>query len=191
MEEVPIPARSIENDLVQLFQAQYAAPAYVRRARRVEDALNEVLERGRRQRRDWLEMVKLRLGTLVALAVHGFHDVLDEAAIRIVQDMHAELDPRLRVVPSAATSPRAIRRALAELNESIARFNERWQGYLAKVDLRAVNEERADYNRYYLLEKECALRSARLARVGFRTLEPLTVDDLLERLPLLPTVSAS
>jgi hypothetical protein len=58
--------------------------------------------------------------------------------------------------------------------------------FLHTVNVTPVNELRAAYNRYYLLEKECALRSVRLARQGFRRLEPLTVEELALLLPLLP-----
>jgi hypothetical protein len=37
-----------------------------------------------------------------------------------------------------------------------------------------------------VLEKECAVRSARIARQGFVPLEPLTIDDVSAQLPLLP-----
>jgi len=46
-----------------------------------------------------------------------------------------------------------------------------------------VNEAREGYNRYYLLEKECAMRSARLARQGFKRLTPFTLDELMRMLP--------
>jgi hypothetical protein len=49
-----------------------------------------------------------------------------------------------------------------------------------------VNGLREGYNRYYLLEKECALRSPRLARQGFVRLPAVTVDDLAAQLPPLP-----
>ena len=54
------------------------------------------------------------------------------------------------------------------------------------VNATTVNELRVAYNRYYLLEKECALCLVRLARQGFRRLEPLTVDELSLLLPPLP-----
>jgi hypothetical protein len=100
--------------------------------------------------------------------------------------MLAELRPRLRVAVEPATSHRQLRFALQDLCESIDRFNRRWLDYLANVDLRPVNELRENYNRYYLLEKECAMRSAVLARLGFRRLEPLTREDVRGRLPPLP-----
>ena len=81
---------------------------------------------------------------------------------------------------------KALRQALTELTESIERFNGRWREFLTQVDLTAVNEARDGYNRYYLLEKECALRSPNLARQGFRRLAPLTPADVAELLPLLP-----
>jgi hypothetical protein len=54
------------------------------------------------------------------------------------------------------------------------------------VDLSQVNALRDGYNRYYVLEKECASRSPRTARHGFRPLPPLTADDLAALLPPLP-----
>ncbi|HVS34068.1 MAG TPA: hypothetical protein VMS17_00705, partial [Gemmataceae bacterium] len=54
------------------------------------------------------------------------------------------------------------------------------------VDVHRVNDLRDGYNRYYLLEKECALRSPRLARQGYRPLAPLTVQELEALMPPLP-----
>ena len=69
---------------------------------------------------------------------------------------------------------------------SIDRFNKRWLNYVHTLDLTRINELRDGYNRYYLLEKECAMRSARLARQHFRRLEPMTREAVLDRFPLLP-----
>ncbi|MBS0265627.1 MAG: hypothetical protein JSS02_27090, partial [Planctomycetes bacterium] len=41
------------------------------------------------------------------------------------------------------------------------------------------------YNRFYVVEKEAALRSPLIARAGFVPLVMVTVDRLLERFPLL------
>jgi hypothetical protein len=49
-----------------------------------------------------------------------------------------------------------------------------------------VNEARDGYNRYYVLEKECAIRSALLARRGFCRLEPFTLEQLAALVPELP-----
>jgi hypothetical protein len=103
--------------------------------------------------------------------------------------LEAELKPRLRVPVVAATSPRRLVRAIGELSESFNRFNARWRCFLEALDLQPINELIDGYNRYYLLEKECAFRSARLARRGFHELEPVTAARLLELLPLLPALT--
>jgi len=79
-----------------------------------------------------------------------------------------------------------LRKALRELVESIEHFNRRWLPYLQTVDATAVNELRERYNQFYLLEKECAFRSARLAGHGFRRLKPITLETLAGLLPPLP-----
>src|SRR5262249_15871578 len=73
-----------------------------------------------------------------------------------------------------------------ELWQSVRSFNRKWRSYLRGLDLTYIKQLRDGYNRYYVLEKECATRSARLARQHFRRLEALTPEQLLERFPLLP-----
>src|SRR5437667_8685195 len=99
------------NELIGLFDA----PAYVRRARGVEEALEYLLARARHQRDEWLEMVRLRLGTLHALA--GDWSALrpwlaDDDQVRVLQGLYETLSPRLRLPPERNRSPRALRRAL-------------------------------------------------------------------------------
>jgi hypothetical protein len=186
---MPITGGDEERKLLTQLVAHYDAPAYVRRGRQVEAAFDHLLERCRRQRDEWLGMVRIRLGTLLALAgdLDRLRALLDsDDALSILQRLHAELNPQLRVAVRPTTSARVLRRALRELAASIDAFNRRWQMYLSTLDLTAVNELREGYNRYYVLEKECALRSARLARQGFHKLEPLTAAELAERLPPLP-----
>jgi hypothetical protein len=169
--------------------AQFGPPAYLRRARAVRDALEQLLQACRRKREEYLEMVRVRLGQLKALA--GGWEALgpllrDDEQLDVLRRLHEELAPALRVPVAATASRRAHRRALLELRESLERFNRRWREYLGKVDRRHVNELRDGYNRYYVLEKECLLRSPRLAREGFERLGPLTADELAALLPPLP-----
>jgi hypothetical protein len=168
--------------------AQYGGPAYVRRARGVQEALDALLAKCRRQREEWLGMARLRLGTLHALAGGwaNLSALLAEGEEAVLEQLHAELAPKLRAPVAPTTSRRALRRALAELISSLERFNRRWTEHLGKQDLRAVNEARAGYNKHYLIEKECALRSPVLARRGFAPLPPLTLADLEALLPPLP-----
>jgi hypothetical protein len=186
MEEVPILGRD-------LFQAQieagYDGPAYVRRARGVQQAFDALLHRCRKQRDEWLPMVRLRLALLHALAgdwerlrpLLANGDRLEE-----LQGLHAELQPRLRGQVDRTSSVRALRGALRELRESIEHFNRRWLAFVPTLDLTRVNELREGYNRYYVLEKEMAVRSPRIARQGFVRLGPLTLGDVLAQLPPLP-----
>jgi hypothetical protein len=181
--------RGDELHLLKTFEAQYDAPAYVRRARQVEDAWDGVLHRCRQQRDEWLVMVRTRLGLLRGLA--GDWGPLgpwlaDGDQVAVLEHLEALLQPRLRAPVEPTSSGRALRRALRELTDSLERFNRRWQAFLPGVDLTQVNELRDGYNRYYLLEKECAVRSARVARQGFRRLEPLTTEALAAVLPPLP-----
>lgn len=134
-------------------------------------------------------MVRMRLGLLHALAGdwEELRPLMDgEDPIEALRRMQDELRPRLRTTVEPTMSPRALRRALKELRESITRFNRLWREFLAGLDLSGVNALRDDYNRYYLLEKECALRSPRLARVGYQPLPPVTAAELEALLPPLP-----
>lgn len=188
MDGVPLgrdPDRRFENEIAGLFDA----PAYIRRARGVDAALEQLLGRARVQRDEWLEMPRLRLGQLQALA--GAWSALvahlaDRTQLEVLVSLEETLQPQLRLPLAPTTSARVLVAALDELIGSLERFNARWHDYLAKIDVTAVNRLRDGYNRYYVLEKACALRSDLLARQGFRPLPPLDVAELYRHLPLLP-----
>ncbi len=181
--------RADENRVFQQVVALHDAPAYVRRARQVQAAFDDVLARCQKQRDEWLRMVRTRLGLLRGLA--GGWEALrpllaDDAQVDALRDLECALEPRLRVTVTPTSSARALRLALRELCDSLERFNRRWREYVAGLDLTHVNRLRDGYNRYYLLEKECAIRSARLANLGFRRLELLTHAEVAALLPTLP-----
>ena len=137
MDEVSIPGVENSRDAFKTFQAMYDAPAYVRRARGVEAAYDGLIERCRRQRDEWLAMVRLRLGVLRAMAGEWpalLPCLADEEQLRRLERMHHELAPRLRSPVARTTSSRRLRRGLAELRESIELFNRRWQTFLPTVD---------------------------------------------------------
>jgi hypothetical protein len=190
--DVPIPSREDGRQAFNEVLAHYDGPAYMRRARRVQASHEMLLADCRRQRDDWLAMPRLRLGWLRALA--GDWEVLaphlaDDGQIRYLEELWVLFEPRLRVPVEPTTSARALRNALRELSESFERFNNRWLSHVRGLDFSALNAERADYNRYYLLEKECAVRSPYIARAGYQPLEPLTAADVLAELPPLPIPS--
>jgi len=188
VDDAPIRGRG-ESQIFQQFLARYDVPAYVRRARQVQDELDYLVARCRQKRDEWLVLVRIRVGQLQALAGDWSRLgpwLADADQVRVLHELHALLSPRLRLPLGPTSSGRALRRALREVSESIQRFNQRWREFIPTVDLSRVNEARDGYNRYYLLEKECAVRSARLARQGFRRLEPMTTDELAALLPPLP-----
>jgi hypothetical protein len=175
--------------ILRQFVAQYDAPAYVRRAQQVQQALESLLGHCRQKRDEWLVMVRTRLGLLGALA--GDWDRVQRLLagtdqLEILRQLCTSLEPRLRVQLEPTGSSRALGQALRELCESLERFNRRWLSYVPTVDLTELNRLRDGYNRYYLLEKECAVRSVRLALQGFQRLEPFTTADLLSLFPALP-----
>jgi len=189
MEEEIILRRDEADEAFKRFLSQSGAPAYIRRARAVEVALDQLLDHCRQRRAEWLQMVRLRISILRALV--GDWDSLrpllaDEKQLNILRYSLAALASPLRAPIKPTTSPHVLRHALDELCESLERFNQRWQTFLRSVDLTAVNELREGYNRYYVLEKECAVRSARVARQGFTPLPPLTREELASQFPLLP-----
>jgi hypothetical protein len=166
-----------------------AGPSFIRRARLVETTWTALLEACAHARQQELTFVRLRLGQLRALA--GDWDVIraglaDPADMALLQNLHEQLQPTLRVPLETSHSTRALRNAASELVEAMELFNARWTRWLAKLDLTTVNRAREDYNRYYLFEKECAVGSSRVARMNFVKLAPATLDEVAARFPLLP-----
>lgn len=188
MEEINL-GRDETDEAFKRFLARFDVPAYIRRGRGVQAAFEQLLEHGRRRCAEWLEIVRMRIGVLHALAgdwenLRPF--LADNDQLDILRYHLAALASPLRAPVEPTTSVRSLRRAMREVCEGLERFNERWRTFLANMDLTAVNELREGYNRYYVLEKECAVRSARIARQGFVPLQPLTIDDVSAQLPLLP-----
>src|SRR4051812_40690244 len=98
--------------------SQYDAPAYIRRARQVQGAFDQLRLSCQSQRDQFLGMVRLRLGVLGAMAGDwtALDPLLRDADQRqALVDMHAALKPQLRVPVAATTSSRALRRALDQL----------------------------------------------------------------------------
>jgi len=189
VDEVLILGRDDDHRFVQRVLGHYDAPAFIRRARRVQGTLDDLLAKCRHQRDQWLAMPRIHLGLLKNLARDWDRLrpwLLDDDQIIHLKELDTELAPRLRVKVNATSSERVLRRSLGTFRESLEIFNRRWLDYLPKVDLTPVNEARDGYNRYYLLEKECAMRSSRLARQGFKRLELFTLEKLMAILPPLP-----
>src|SRR5262245_47669144 len=147
MDHVPATSRE-EDNLFKSFIGHYDAPAYVRRARHVEEAFQALLAHCTQKREKLLEFVKLRLGVLGALAgdwaaLAGV--VQSEEDVAVLRRLETALTPRLRVPVPARRSPHLLRRAVFELIDSLERFNRRWAKVVSEVDLTHLNALRAGY----------------------------------------------
>ncbi len=180
---------SVEDDAVRLLLGRYDVPAYVRRGLRVEAAIRDFFADATRLYRELLEPVLACARALArqlpgpdALACH-FPEPGEQ---HLIQSLYRTLLPTAPWRGSSATHAHRSAHAAAErLRAALVRFNRRWQAQVAELDYAAVNREIDGYNRYYLIEKECALRSRKLAARGFRPLERITPATVLERLPIL------
>lgn len=187
-EESNIPSRDDNEFAYQQVLSSFGGPAYVRRARAVEEELNRICAHCQQQRQEYLNMVTLRVGTLKAMAgdwdqlIPFFHNPQQLEELKL---LHEELSPKLMLPVPQVHSNEMLYSALAVYCESAARFNKRWKTFIQEIDLSNLNELREAYNRFYVLEKECATRSFSAARRGFTPLEMMTTDELLERFPYL------
>jgi len=179
-----------EDRIFQQMVSAFDTPAYIRRAKTVEAAWEQLLERCRRQREEWLKFPKLRLAMVFALvgngeALHEYFGSSDADALAALRD---EWQSRLRIPVSPAQSPQEVQRALHQLQSAFERFNARWEKFVHELDLTDINRLRDGYNRFYVLEKECAVRSAKVARAGFQPMPIVTARDLQDAFPALPAV---
>ena len=180
-----------DDDGFQFFQAAIAAhdaPAFMRRAREMEFAWDYLREKLREQRQTFLEFPKLRLATLTALIgpeQSALPKVCHPDDFAYLKQLMREWSPKLRIPIRPTTTERPVTRALMELRDSFERFNRRWTKLVTEIDLSRINLLRENYNRYYVLEKECAIWSSDIAVNGFTPISPATHDELFAEFPLL------
>lgn len=184
----PLSQRAETSRETQHLIVQHGGPAFVRRGRKAQAAWDQLLASLPAKRDEMLEMVRLRVGILVARAgsVDTLSQWLDANRVKQVRTIHAETSPRLRVPIEPTTSARVIQVAYQELCTSIERFNRRWRELVEGLPLDEVNRARDEYNRHYVMEKEFATGSMAIARRHFEPLLPATADDVLAAFPLLP-----
>jgi hypothetical protein len=176
-----------ERKLLMQVVAQYEAPAYIRRARQVELAYEAIIEHCRRQRTEWLAGVRLHLKALDAAASEeDLRTRFGDATMAAIERLRREIGMDRQAVEFQRF--RTLHSKQRFLRESVRRFNRRWSAFLEQCDLSEVNRLRDGYNRYYILEKECAVGSVRLATMTYRRLEPMTHDELHNLSPPLSEV---
>src|SRR5262249_30809353 len=139
----------------------FDAPAFVRRAMQVEAAWEALMAICRSERERLLEMPRMRLARYLALSrsrPFAPAEFCRPDDLAYLDELHRTWQPRLRCAVKPARSDADVHRALTELSRSFLRFNRRWLAFVRELNLRPLNQLREGYNRYYLLEKECALR---------------------------------
>lgn len=177
---IPLETDPEARQLLGLFDA----PAFARRGQDLEHTLTRLHARCGRERGAMLEMVQVRLRQWAAVATGP-----DDWPSAFAGPIHP-LWPLAGAGPptwAARPAPERRRRSVArDLVASLERFNRRWARFLNALDLDPINRQIEHYNRYYLLEKECILSSARLASRHFVPRPRLTTETLGERYPALP-----
>lgn len=182
----------------QLFQqiiATFDSPAYMRPARDVEAAWNEIQLSCQREYESHLEMPLLRLARLLSIVSEKIDELLPlfpEACcheiIAELKDLSGRWADRLNPL-LGRFQPRepgvGAKEVLSRFLFSCQRFNHHWTECVPQVDLTEVNRLRRDYNEYYLLEKECVVHSPAVARLGYQPLTPATHEELLKFFPCL------
>lgn len=184
-DQAPVPtfATDVETE-VRGIVGLFDVPAFARRGQDLEHALARLDESWRGERLRMLEMVHMRLRQWER------HAGGPQAWVGVFQE---PLDALYQssLAPSPAWSPRPgsprARRALArDLIASVDRFNERWRQRLEALNLDVINDLVDQYNRYYLLEKECVMGSPRLAARLFQPVEHVAREPFIQKHPLLP-----
>ena len=177
------PELAVSDPEMRQLLGMYGVPAFARRGQELEFALDHLRNGLVREREARLDMVRLRLRQWceVATSPDDGSDLRNVPAL--IEALH------LSKPPAWASSPAPRRRRLAvarDMLASIERFNRRWTAFLDGLNLDPINTMIDHYNRYYLLEKECAFASSRAASRNFRPIRPRTVEGLRAEHPPLP-----
>jgi hypothetical protein len=168
------------KELMGLFDT----PAFARRGQDLEHSLRRIHALCRRLRDQHMEMVRVRLRqwSRVAAGPEDWRDVFAEPIDGLWKLALAEPP----VWGGVFAAPKQKRSAAANLIASARRFNGKWQQMIDLINLEPTNRVIDEYNKYYVIEKECVMGSARLAQRHFTPTPRLTCQTLLREHPLLP-----
>ena len=164
----------------------FDVPSFARRGQDVEYNLARLRARCGRERAAMLDMVRLRLRQWAGLATGP--GIASDYFAGPIDDLWplAGAEPPVWARASISGARRKLRTVARDLVASVERFNRRWGDVLGQIDLKPLNQRIDGYNRFYLLEKECSLGSARLAARHFEPKAPIDPDQLRAEFPLLP-----
>ena len=177
------PMEVVDPEMRELL-GMFDVPAFARRGQDLDHAIRRLGLLLQRERYAMLDMVRMRLKQW-ASAVNG-----PEAEITMFVEPIRSLWPLTGAEPPRWAGQNGTdrkRRVIArDLIASVERFNRRWSSRFDALNLEPINRQIDRYNRYYVLEKECVLGSARLAARHFVPRQPMQRADLLADHPLLP-----
>jgi hypothetical protein len=182
-DEQEAPLVSVDPEIKELL-GLFDVPAFARRGQELEYTLTRMHDHCRQRREELLEMVHLRLRQW-SKAATGPDDWAPEftAPIGFLWAQSGAVEPAWAAHPAPPRQRRAVAR---DLKGSIERFNERWGQFLGTLNLDPANKVIDQYNRYYVLEKECVMGSARLAARYFASIPRLSPGGLQQDHSLLP-----
>jgi hypothetical protein len=178
------------SDEAKALLAIVDVPAYLRRAQRVEAERNKIGRQVHALRRQATFQLRLHLKVWNRLT-------LDHAVLRNIMSIAAknaiiDLNRTLFVENESVSAPASVgwaigaRRKWRSLRLSLADFNRRWPAIVSGISLDEINQAIEGYNRFYVFEKECAVRSLHTASMGFTPLPAFTHAELLADFPTLP-----
>jgi hypothetical protein len=181
-ETLPTMNSDIEADVKELM-GLFDLPAFARRGQDVEASVRRLHDRCEKVRGQMLDMVRLRLRQWSGAAAgpESWRGVLT-STIEPLWALAGAAPPRW----ADSDAPLKRRQNIAsDLIAAVDRFNRRWALALGGFNLEPTNFVIEQYNRYYVLEKECVMGSARLAARHFTPMAPLTRPMLLADHPTL------
>ena len=179
----PTLSADIETEVKELM-GLFDLPAFARRGQDLEIILRRLHDRCRRTRGEMLDMVHLRLRQW-SRAVTGpdAWSGIFAGSIEPLWPLSGAGEP----VWSDSLAPIRQRRLIAsDLNSAVRRFNRRWTEFLQRLNVEPANAVIDQYNRYYVLEKECVMGSPRLAARHFTPVQGLTTETLANDHRTLP-----
>jgi hypothetical protein len=182
-ESLPTLNSDIEADVKELM-GLFDLPAFARRGQELEHAIKRLHDGCTTARGQMLDMVRLRLRQWSrAVAGPTSWSGVFAASIEPLWLLSEADSPAWARSPA---TPRLQRAIAGDLVSAVLRFNRRWLEFVAQVNLEPTNSAIEQYNRYYVLEKECVMGSARLAARHFTPAPTLSADSLLAEHPTLP-----
>ena len=182
-DELTSPGTNVEVEIKEMM-GLFDTPAFARRGQELEELLRRLRLRCRQARFERLDMVHVRLRQWSRAVTNPM--AWTKVFAYSIEPLWALSEAE---TPRWASETAPIRRQIEiaeNLIVAVCRFNNRWVQFLDGLKLDAANAVINDYNRYYLLEKECVLGSTRLAARFFTPVAKLGRDELLRDHCLLP-----